>query len=310
MGSKQPSNVTQTNSVQLSPQQQQLADLGFGYAKQYANQGSLSLPGINVTDPTVLGFNPNEVAGQQQALDAANGWMTNLSQQAASSNSFLMNPNILSPDSNPYLKAQGDAITNNATENLLTNILPSLRSGSVVAGGFNSGGNTRQSLAESGAVGQTNDSITNALANLYGGAYQSGLSTIGSAIDRNPTVMSGLLAPATVTAGVGAQQRELAQAQSNQTVNNANNRAALEAQLSWLQQQLPFLQAQQLYSLVGSMPGGSGVSTVTGASPSSNPLQGALGGAATGASIGSIIPGVGTAVGGGLGGIFGLLAGL
>jgi hypothetical protein len=119
--------------------------------------------------------------------------------------------------------------------------------------------------------------------------------------------MQGLLAPATVVAGVGDQRRELAQAQSNQAVNNANNDAALQAQMQWLQQQLPYLQAQQLYGLVNSIPGATGVSTATGAQPSVSPLQGALGGAATGASIGSIIPGIGTTVGGGLGGIFGLL---
>lgn len=310
MGSKQPSTVTQVNKVQLSPQQQELADLGLTYARAYSKT-PLSIPGISVQDPSVLGFDPLETQGQNQALDAANGWITNLANQAASTNSFLMNPNLLSPDSNPYLKAQGDAVTRQATDNLTNNILPALRSGSVVSGGFNSGGNTRFGLAQGTAVGNTNKDITDALANLYGGAYQNGLSTLQSAIAANPSVMQGLLVPATITAGVGDQRRELAQAQSNQDVNNANNQAALAAQLDWLQQQLPFMQAQQIYSLLGALPGGSGTSTVTGAQqPGSNPFTGALGGAATGASIGSIIPGIGTTIGGGLGGILGALGGL
>lgn len=309
MGSKAPSNVTQTNTVKLSPDQQAIADAAAPYVKQYASTG-LTLPGINVTDPTVLGFNPNEVAGQQAAISAANGQMTQLAQQAGATNSWLMNPALLSPDSNPFLAQQGHAVTQTATDNLLQNILPALRSGSVVSGGFNSGGNTREALAQGAAVGNTNKDISNALASLYGNAYQNGLQTLSTAVGQNPQVMAGLLAPASVVAGVGAQQRDLAQAQSNQNVNNANNQAALQAQLQWMQQQLPFMQAQQLYSLIGSMPGGTGVSTVSGASPSTNPFTGALGGAATGASIGSLIPGIGTTVGGGLGGILGLLGSL
>lgn len=310
MGSKSPATVTQVNKTELTPNAQALADQGLSYAQAYA-KNPLTLPDVNVTDPTVLGFNPLETQGQNQALDAANGWMTTLANQAASTNSFLMNPALLSPDSNPYLAAQGHAITQTATDNLTRNILPALRSGSVISGGFNSGGNTRFGVAQGQAVGNTNQDITNALANLYGGAYQNGLQTLQGAIAANPQVMQGLLAPATVTSGVGAQQRELAQAQSNQDVNNANNHAALAAQLDWLRQQLPYLQAQQLYGLASGLPGGSsGVSSTTGAQPSVNPFTSALGGAATGASIGSIIPGVGTTVGGGLGGIFGLLGGL
>lgn len=309
MGSKQPSTVTQKNTVELSPQQQQLADLGFGYAQQYA-QNPLNIPGIQVTNPTVLGFNPLETQGQDAAVSAAQGVIQNLASQAAGTNSFLMNPALLSPDSNPYLSAQGDAVARKATDNLTQNILPALRSGSVVASGFNSGGNTRQGIAEGLAVGNTNRDITDALASLYGGAYQSGLSTLGAAVDRNAGVAAQQLSPAAILSGVGAQRRDLAQAQSNQDVNNANNQAALAAQLQWLQQQLPFLQASQLYGLVGSLPGGTGVSTATGAQPSGNPFTGALGGAATGASIGSLIPGIGTTVGGGLGGILGLLGGL
>lgn len=307
MGSGTPSTVTQTNSTQLSAQQQQIADAGYKYLSQYTNS-NLSIPGMNVTDPTVLGFDPLETQGQNDAVSAANGSINDLAKQAASTNSFLMDPSLLSPDSNPYLKAQGDAIAEQTTRNLNQNILPGLRSGAAVSGGFNSGGNTRGGLAQGEAVGQTNQDLTNALSNLYGGAYQSGLSTLGSAIDRNPAVMSGLLAPATITAGVGDQRRELAQAQSNQTVNNANNDAALQQQVAWLQQQLPFLQAQQIYGLLGAVPGGTGVSTTTGAQPQTSLVGGALGGAASGAAVGSIIPGIGTTVGGGLGGLLGLVS--
>lgn len=292
MGSSAPSKTTQTNKVELSPANQALEDQGSALAQQYAST-PLQIPtGINVQD-----FNPLEVEAQGNALDVARGQMTDLANQAASTQSFLMDPSLLSPDSNPYLAQQGQAVTQTATDNLLQKILPALRSGSAVAGGFNSGGNTRYGIAEGQAVGDTNKDITNALASLYGGAYQNGLQTISGATQNNGNILKQLLYPATVVGGVGEQQRDLSQQQAN-----AN------AQLEWLAQQLPFLQAQQLYSLVNGSSGNSGVSTVTGAQPQGSTAGNALGGAASGAALGSMImPGIGTAAGAGIGGLLALL---
>jgi hypothetical protein len=292
MGSKSsPKKTTQTNKVELSPEQQQLANLGLPYAQQFAST-DLQLP-----QTTVAGFNPNEIYGQQLALGQAMGPMTDLSQKAAASNSFLMDPSLLSPDSNPYLAAQGDAITRTMTNNLNESILPGLRAGSTIAGGMYSGGQSRAGIAEGLATGRTNQALGDALANLYSGAYNTGLSTMTSAIGQNPQVMKGLLYPSTVISGVGGQQRAMEQAQLDATNQN-----------QWAQQMLPLLQAQQIYGLMNALPGGTGVSTVTGAQPSSNPAMSGLGGAASGAMLGSMImPGVGTAVGAGLGGLLGLL---
>lgn len=289
--SKQPSKVTQTNQVKLSPQQTAIANLAAPYAEQYAQQ-DLTLPA-----PVAQQFTPLELQGQQQAVAAAQGPMQQQADQAAATNSWLMNPALLSPDSNPYLAQQGNAITQTATDNLLQKILPSLRSGSMVNGGFYGGGNTRYGIAQGQAVGDTNTAISNALANLYGGAYQQGLATLGGAVDRSGSVLANLLKPATTIAGVGAQQRDLATANS-----------AAQQQYDWMSQQLPFLKAQQLYSLVSGMPGGSGVSTVTGAQPGTSPTAGALGGAMSGAAAGSALGPWGALAGGvigGLGGYFG-----
>lgn len=69
---------------------------------------------------------------------------------------------------NPYLPAQAQAITQQATQNLQTNILPGINSGAMMAGGF---GGSRQGIAQGLAIGQTNQGITNSLAGLYGNAY-------------------------------------------------------------------------------------------------------------------------------------------
>jgi len=71
--------------------------------------------------------------------------------------------------SNPYLQSQADAITNQVNRNLTTNILPQIGSSAVAAGGY---GGSRQGVAEGLAVGQTNQDLSNSLANLYGTNYQ------------------------------------------------------------------------------------------------------------------------------------------
>jgi hypothetical protein len=292
MGSKPQAQTSQTNKVELSPEQQELADLALPFAQKYASK--------NITAPQaqVAGFSPDEIAAQDSARAMATGQMTQNAQQAAASNQFLMDPSILSPDSNPYLARQGEDITRTITNNLTTSILPSLRAGSVVAGGMNSGGNTRRALAEGAAVGKTTQELGGALNQLYGNAYNTGLSTMTNAIGQNPAVMQGLLYPSLVQSGIGNQIRGMEQTQMDAATQN-----------SWMQQMMPFLQAQQIYGLIGGMPGGQGVSTVTGAQPQTNPVMGGLGGAASGAMMGSMLmPGIGTAVGAGLGGLAGLLA--
>ncbi len=73
-----------------------------------------------------------------------------------------------SAPSNPYLQSQAGGIAQTATRNLQNNILPGIDSGAVAAGGY---GGSRQGIAEGNAIGQTNQDITNATANLYGNAY-------------------------------------------------------------------------------------------------------------------------------------------
>lgn len=61
------------------------------------------------------------------------------------------------------------AITNQVNRNLTQNILPQIGSGAVAAGGY---GGSRQGIAEGNAIGQTNQDLSNSLANLYGQNYQ------------------------------------------------------------------------------------------------------------------------------------------
>ena len=107
---------------------------------------------------------------------------------------------------NPYLQDQANAITQTATQNLNNNILPGINGGAMVAGGY---GGSRQGIAQGNAIGQTNEGITNSLANLYGTSYQ--------ADQANQTQQS-------IAAQQAASQQSIASMQNATTAaNNANN---------------------------------------------------------------------------------------
>ncbi len=288
MGQKEAKPVTQKNTVQMSKEQQQIHNLAFPFIQDYAAAPS------NLPTPQIAGFNANELEGQNAALAAARGGMTDQMQNAAATNNFLMGTALQDPSANPWLGAAADTIYQKNNQNLLENILPSLRSGSVVTGGFNSGGNTRQGIAQGQAVGRSQDAAVQAVTNLYNDAWKTGLTTSGDAVARSGQVGTNLLKPATAIAGVGAQQREMEQANLD-----------AQAQYTWLSQQMPYLKAEQLYKILAMMPGGTGVSTVTGSQPQSGGVAGAAGGALGGASMGSMFGPVGTVAGGLLGGLGG-----
>ncbi len=71
--------------------------------------------------------------------------------------------------SNPYLGAQANAITQQANQNLQYNVLPQVNSGAMAAGGY---GGSRHGIAQGLAIGQNQQGIANALAGMYGQAYQ------------------------------------------------------------------------------------------------------------------------------------------
>lgn len=69
---------------------------------------------------------------------------------------------------NPYLSAEAGAITNQVNQNLMQTQLPAINRGAVLNGGY---GGSRQGIAQSGAIGATNQGLSNSLAGLYGNAY-------------------------------------------------------------------------------------------------------------------------------------------
>lgn len=284
--SQKPPTVTQTNSVQYSPEQQALLAQAMPFIQQYGNQGLPQLP-----TNTIANFNPNEVAAQSGAINAATGQGNALGTAAAGAQQFMLSPDILNPNTNPYLAMHGNNIATTMNQNFTDTVLPALRSGASMTSGPYAGGNTKSGIAEGLASSRNSQAIGNSVTDLYNRAYGQGLGAMTSAVQNNPSAQQGLLFGANVQGQVGGQQRAMEQAK----LDEANR-------LQLLQHQLPFLQAQDLLSLMQGMPGATGVSTTTGATPSTGGVKGALGGAATGTAIGSMIPGLGTGLGALIGG--------
>lgn len=270
---------TQTTTYTPSASEQELLNLALPAIRQFG-----ATPLQRYSGETVAGFTPAQKQGQEQALATASGAQQQTADQAARTSSFLLDPSILSPDSNPYLAQTIQAAQRPLYQNLTEQILPNIRS-DFATGGF---GGSRQGIAEGLAARGTQQAAGDVGANLANANYQRGQQTLLSALGLAPTVQQTELQPALTTSAVGDVQQNLEQQQLNQAQQNY-----------YLDRFLPFLQAQEILSLSQSVP--RGTATATGSVPqqtTGSRVNQALGGAASGAALGTaILPGIGTGIG-------------
>ncbi len=282
MPSSQAPSTTQTTKTELSPEQQKLMDLAMPGITQYASK-----PIEQYSGSTIAGFNPTESAAQNQYLTGAAPTGGALATQAAGAQSKLLDPSfMLDVGSNPYLQnamqVNNDAVTKQLTEQAL----PAVAQGATQAGGMYSGGSSREGIAQGQAIGRASKAISDSNSTMMLDAYNRGLTGMQTAIQQNPSVQAQQLFAPDVMSAVGGQQRAMEQAQLDEQVKKF-----------YTGQQLPFLQSQDIISMISGMPGATNVSTATGAVPRPNMVSAGLGGAASGAAIGSVVPGIGTGVG-------------
>lgn len=271
--------TTQVTKQELSPEQEKILGLAMPGVEKFAATVPQRYGGS-----TVAGFDPLQTAGQNSAVNAAGAQGTVAAGAAGAENNLLTN--IWDPSQNPNLKGAIDSAVRPIQENLTQSTLPAIRGEAVSTGNF---GSSRQGIAEGlasqGASRQIGDTSAKVAEDLYGTNIDAQLKALGLA----PTVQGAQVAPATTLSGVGDVKQNMAQQLLGQDVSNFN-----------YDQLAPFLQSQELISLLGTIPGGSTVTT--GNAPTTNPAMSALGGAAAGASLGSaLLPGVGTGIGAGAG---------
>ena len=284
--------VTQTAQTTMSPEQKSIFDLAFPFAQQAGSQPIQQFQGSGIAPLT-----PDQLAAQQKALQAGQVG-GQLATQAAGTQSQLLDPEfMLNVADNPYLKAANQVTTDMVTRNLNESILPQVRTGAEQAGGAYSGGSSRQGIAEGLAIGRTNTGLSDAITKANYDQYQRGVGELGAAVARNPSVQDQQLFDPLTQGAVGAQQQAAEQAKLDEEIRKF-----------YTAQELPMLQAQQLFGLISGMPGGGTTSTTTGALPQPSPIAVGMGGALTGGVLGKMIPSIGAGWGAGAGGLLALLS--
>lgn len=272
-----PTPTTQTTTQELSPEQRQILNLAMPNITNFAASTPQRYQG-----ETVPGFNPNEAAGQASVLSQT-GNIQQLADNASNANNFYTSGQIWDPNNNPALAGSIDAATRPLYQNLTNTVLPAIRTDATQTGNY---GSSRQGVAEGLATQSTQQAASDAANKIAEQEYETNVAAQQRAEALVPTLQSADTTAGVTQSGVGDVQRALDQAQTNEAVQNFN-----------YDQYAPFLQSQDLVSLLQGLPGGSTVTT--GNTPAPNTAGQALGGAAAGASLGTAIggPGVGTAAG-------------
>lgn len=272
---------TQTTQQVLSPQQTQLMDLAMPGVQQFAANVPQRYQGS-----TVAPFDPSQTQGQSMALGSAGAQQT-IADNAAGTSNFYTGGNIWDPANNPALSGSIDAAVRPINQALTESTLPAIRQDAISTGNF---GGSRQGIAEGLASRGASQAAGDAASKIAEQEYQTNVDAQIKALGLTPQTQQAQLAPATTVSGVGDVRQGQTQAGINQDVGNFN-----------YDQYAPFLQSQEILSLLQGLPGGGTVTT--GSTPNSQPgAMSALGGAATGATLGSaVMPGIGTAAGAGIG---------
>ena len=246
MAKGQPSNVTQTNKVELTPEQRELMSKGMGQIDQSLAGGTPQLPQVQGFDPLQTQAQ-NSVIGKNSASQEMAGNLT-------SAQNFLTG-DVMKIDSNPYLRSAVDAAMRPITENFRNVVIPGIRGNAVQAGQLGSPkGNTRTQTGMDQYLRQIGDTSTS----MMSAAYGQNLEAMTKAVALAPQSMQASLFPEMAMEGVGAQRRELSQQQGNQGFN---------------QQMLPFNLGTQLISAAAGAPGAGSTSTVQGAQPAKDWTQ-------------------------------------
>lgn len=224
----------------------------------------------------VAPLNPVQEGGINSIVGAAS--QPSASQTAQDTNKFMGSGALMNPASNPYLQDTFKQAANGVQNQLSSEFAGSGRN--II-----------------GSAPVQSDMMNNLATQLYGGAYQQGVTATNAATALAPSIDAGTYQPGQQLLNTGAGLQGQTQNLINSDINKYN-----------YNQQLPYNQLSWYSGMLNnnSSPFKSGSQTLP---VNSNPWGSALGGAATGASVGSFFGPVGTAVGAVGGGLFGGLSG-
>ena len=222
----------------------------FGEAQDLYNKDLQSYKG-----PRLAGFDPAETGWQNALLAYAQGRGSQLSGEYGAATKpglgFLLSPDQLNAESNPYLKSNAQAVTRNVMQGLTEQALPAVRDEAVMSGGL---GSSRTGINEAQAIERSTKAALEANNQLYGSAYGQGLQAMLQAQQLAPeaykTEYQLGIQPGLTQASVGGQRRAMEQARYDDA-----------QQQFYLEQSLPYIALSQYLGFVGGQYGGQGTAT-------------------------------------------------
>lgn len=244
MGFKAPDNpdankTTSESKYQLGPEQQQVWDAIWPTFQQAATKG-INMPGKYV------GFNPLQTQAQNELINSANnGNIRQLADSTAAASNYLLN-DAIKVESNPVIADYVKASRRSLDDAFNETVLPGIGSQAIAAGGY---GDTRHGVAQGIATGKYLNAAKDMSSSIYNNAYNQGLDAMTRGIALSPTTLNTLNAPATTLDAVGSLRRQDQQ---------------LKQQDNFIKSNWDYLFAQDMLGMLGSLPGGTQIGTVTG----------------------------------------------
>lgn len=177
-------------------------------------------------DSTVAQLTPEQLQAQQMALQFAQGGAQDISQLLGSAGGAAQgfyNRAGTDPTGQPGFQGMADYLTQRTNQNLMENILPELRGGSV---SNNMYGGSRGALSAGLAGGRAQEGLTGSLSHMLNQAYnqqnQNALSAMGMAPGLAQAQGNAGLLPSQITGAVGAQNQQMDQALINSAIDRWN----------------------------------------------------------------------------------------
>ena len=290
-GSEPPAaqTVTQKNTVQLSPQQQQMYKLLLPQIKDVFKTG------YELPDNLVPGFDPLQTEAQNKLVGSASagGDLSNFTGELGQAHKFLLG-DVLDPSSNPALQGYMDRGKRQLDEGFSETVLPGIRNEAVTSGSL---GGSRQGVAEGLASGRYLSSVEESGSNILNNAYNSGLDAMVKGVGLGPQTQNALNMPSFALDAVGNARRNLELEKIGGEITKSNT---------------DYNTVQDFLAMINGMPGASGTSQVTGPGTTKpSPIMSGLGGASAGLGLAGALTTAGFAVnplvGLALGGLVGVL---
>ena len=186
-------------------------------------------------------FSPDQLTAQAGVRDWAIQGAPTIMNPAIQAYQYGTGTDVLDVAQNPYVQGMAQAAAQDAFGQL-DPALAGIRQGSIMSGGY---GGSRQGIAEGTAIGAAADAATRAAADIYGQAYQSGLSHQLGTLGQTGGLMTAGFQPYTALSASGQEQ----QAREQALIRDAMAKHEFE-------QQLPY---ERLAQYTGALSGSQGL---------------------------------------------------